>query len=182
VGDLGRTKLEVEGAYELAARTRAREEEGLVRERELQDRVRAAEEETKLSDLVVMEYADLVRSLEGRPNVHVHLRPKENSSPESNSASGSALPVSNGTTTLLDSLTEGKSGLRQLFLEFNTETTHLQLEIDRLTHDLAVSLANYDAQRKSAERERAELAKAKFELEKLRIDDGTAAKIVSRYM
>jgi hypothetical protein len=174
-------KLELEGAYNLAEETRASEEKGLVREKELQGKVRAAEEQRKLSDLVVLEYADLVRSLEGRPNVRAGSQDHSWSNPAHENGQLNDL-VGRSTPRLVDGLSEGKIGLQKLFSEFNSETTHLHSEIDRLTCDLAVSFTKYDAQMKSAERDRDELAKAKFELEKLRMDDGTAAKMVSRYM
>jgi anti-sigma28 factor (negative regulator of flagellin synthesis) len=138
----------------------------------------------KMSDLVVQEYADLVKLLEGRPNVHAHPRDHTRSNSPS---SGSGLPngligTSASTTTLVDSPTEGKSGLQKLVSKFNSETTHLQSDIDCLTHELAVSIAKRNAERESADRDRVELAKTKFELGKLRMDDQTVAKMVSQYM
>lgn len=61
-----KARYNAEGAYKLAASVRAREEEGKVRERSLETRLQAAEEERRLIELVVHEYADLVRSLDGR--------------------------------------------------------------------------------------------------------------------
>ncbi|KAG6850003.1 hypothetical protein H0H93_002621 [Arthromyces matolae] len=61
--EIGKAKLTADAAYELAARTRGREEMGKLRELELEQKVKAAEEAAKMSDLVVNEYADLVRSL-----------------------------------------------------------------------------------------------------------------------
>jgi hypothetical protein len=68
-GEASKAKLASEGAYELAARTRGREEAGKVRETELEWKVKAAEEAVKMSDLVVNEYADLVRSLEAKAGI-----------------------------------------------------------------------------------------------------------------
>jgi hypothetical protein len=65
-GEVARARLVVDGAYELAARTRGREEAGIVRATELEWKVKAAEEAMKMSDLVVNEYADLVRSFEAK--------------------------------------------------------------------------------------------------------------------
>lgn len=66
MGEATKAKHAAEGAYELAARTRGREEAGKVRELELEWKVKAAEESVRMSDLVVNEYADLVRALNAK--------------------------------------------------------------------------------------------------------------------
>lgn len=57
---------EVEITRAEADKIRQTEFESRSRERELQRKCKAAEEEARMADAVVMEYADLVRSLEGR--------------------------------------------------------------------------------------------------------------------
>ncbi|KII88283.1 hypothetical protein PLICRDRAFT_140356 [Plicaturopsis crispa FD-325 SS-3] len=169
LSEVTKAKHDVESAYELASRIRGREEEGKVIQRELERKARAAEEERKMADLVVQEYADLVRSLEGRPSSNVTAHPRD--------ASGSS-----SSTTLVDGLAEGKTGLQKLLEEFNAETEKLEAEIVRLHGELATSEAKREAERKGAEHDRSQLGKALVELEKLKVDDQTAAKIVSRYM
>lgn len=179
-----KAKHAMDGAYELAARTRGREEEGKVRERELEQKVKATEEQMKMSDLVVNEYADLVRSLEGRTSIRTTPQPHTDSSvvTDSNVVNTAAASSSNSTITLVDSLSEGKSGLQKLLSEFSTETEHLQAELARLHAELAISQTQYEAERKGAEHDRIELAKVQSELQKLKLDDNVAAKMVSRYM
>ncbi|KAG5722257.1 hypothetical protein E4T56_gene9999 [Termitomyces sp. T112] len=147
-------KLTAEAAYDLAARTRGREEAGLSRELELEHKVKAAEEAVKMSDLVVNEYADLVRSLQTDKS---HER-------------------------LVDGLAEGKLGLQQLLNEFNAETARLQKELLDVQGALAATDSQRNSEKLHLENCRNELAQARFELQKLKIDDNTAAKMVSRYM
>lgn len=173
----------MEGAYELSARTRGREEEGKVRERELERKVRAAEEERKMSDLVVNEYADLVRSLEGRPHSKTHSRTPSGiaDEPPSNTPTLVTSP-SASSITLVDGLSQGKLGLQKLLSEFSSETERLQAHISSLHGELETLESKLEAEKKGSEHDRVNLAMAQFELEKLKIDDNTAAKMVSRYM
>ncbi|KIJ59678.1 hypothetical protein HYDPIDRAFT_32902 [Hydnomerulius pinastri MD-312] len=167
--ELVKARHDADGAFELAARMRAREEEGKVRERELELKARASEEERKMVDLVVQEYADLVRSLEGRKSVNPVV-----SSPTSNRSAS--------TITLVDSLHEGKSGLQKLFVEFTGETEQLEAVIAELRGQVSSLQATIEAERKSAFQDRTSLAQARTELDKLKLEDQTAAKMVSRYM
>ncbi|THH20874.1 hypothetical protein EW146_g531 [Bondarzewia mesenterica] len=170
-----KAKHEVEGAYELAAHTRAREEEGKVLQRELQRKVRAAEEERRMTDRVVEEYADLVRTLEGRQSLTGLSSPSRST----HTGNGTAR-LSN--TTLVDGLKDGKTGLQKLLEEFNGETQRFEAEIGRLHSELEVAEAKWEAERKSAEQDRVQMAQARSELEKYQADDNSAAKMVSRYM
>ncbi|KAL0576071.1 hypothetical protein V5O48_005899 [Marasmius crinis-equi] len=154
-----KSKAATEAAYALAAQIRGREEEGKVRERDLERQVMEAKEETRMSDLVVKEYADLVRSLEGRGST-----------------------ASAGSGSLVDGLSEGKSGLQRLFNDFSSETEKLQSEVTRLRGQLAESESRLEGERKGAEADRILLAQIQHQLEKLKLDDRTAAKMVSRYM
>ncbi|KAL0946430.1 hypothetical protein HGRIS_012653 [Hohenbuehelia grisea] len=162
-------------AYALAAQVRYREEEVKVRERELERRLLAAEEERKMAELAVSEYADFVRSLETRP--------EPGKSPPSLALQASSSSGSNSSqTTLVSNLSEGKSGLHKLLSEFNTSTDKLHEEITRLETELETLNARYDAQIKSGQQASAQTARARFELDKHLLDDNTAAKMVSRYM
>ncbi|KAF9266056.1 hypothetical protein L218DRAFT_1075070 [Marasmius fiardii PR-910] len=160
--EVTKSRAAIEGAYALAAQIRGREEEGKVRERDLERRIMEAEEETKMSDLVVNEYADLVRSLEGR----------RTDGPPSNSSAG----------TMVDGLSQGKLGLQRLFNDFTSESEKLQAEVTRLQGALAEAESRCEAERKGAEADRVLLAQTQHELETLRLEDKTASKMVSRYM
>ncbi|KAG6332562.1 hypothetical protein ID866_6528 [Astraeus odoratus] len=158
--DLEKARREVESAYELAARMRSREEEGKARERALQAQARAAEEERKMVDLVVLEYADLVRSLEGRKSVQ----------------------PSAEHTTLVDDLRDKKAGLQKLFAEFTQETGILEATISDLRREVSLLQAQLDAERQTSLRDRTFLSQAQAELDRLRLDDQTSAKMVTRYI
>ncbi|KAI0823572.1 hypothetical protein BC628DRAFT_1324734 [Trametes gibbosa] len=172
--ELANAQNEIEAARSLAADARGREEEGLGRERELARKLKTAEEERRMTDIVVQEYADLVRKIERRARL-----PSESSSTSSVDLSD---PSNGSTTTLVDSLAEGKSGLQRLLEEFNSENEHLEAEIAKLHGDNGLLYKELEVARLGAEHDRLELAKVRHELDMYRADDSTAVKMVSRYM
>ncbi|KAK0482690.1 hypothetical protein IW261DRAFT_1396978 [Armillaria novae-zelandiae] len=155
--ELAKSKDAAEGAYALAARIRGREEEGKIRERDLGKQLREAQEHSKMSDMVVSEYADYVRSLDGRTSMSPRLPPNT-------------------------SLSEAKSGIHKLFDDFSLESEELHAEVDHLEGELAIAHSKYEAEIRNKENNTAELAKAQAELEKLKLEDNSAARMVSRYM
>ncbi|KDQ50094.1 hypothetical protein JAAARDRAFT_200258 [Jaapia argillacea MUCL 33604] len=176
--EVRRAEKEKEAAYELAARARAREEDVKVRLREVEGKRRVLEEEGRMMDLVVREYADLVRKLEGR-----------GTSLRSSSGSGSSISLgstANGSIPPSPSpshtLNEGKTGLVTLLTEFNTETSSLHSEISRLSDELDKVRVELDVEREVGLKERDELAKVRIECDRMKGDDSAAAKVVSRYM
>ena len=172
--DISKIHNSVDAAYELAAQRQGQVQVTEAKQRELERKLRAVEEERKLSDLVVQEYAELVRTLEGRSRT------------QAASASAASFPLgnvgNNSSATLVDSLSEGKSGLQKLLGELNGEHEQLGAEISRLQGDLANLASELDVERQRGNDDRAQLAQALVELERYRIDDNTAAKMVSRYM
>jgi hypothetical protein len=167
-GDLQRTREELDRAYELASKTRAREEEGKARERSLELEIRGLDEDMRLTNIVVSDYAQLVRSLETRL-----------AESETDSDSSSTTTI---ITDLVDSLAEGKSVLQKLFQDFHVENEALQAKLVRVNEKLAISESKRAAEKKLSEHDYIDLCRAQFELEKLKIDDNTAARMVSRYM
>ncbi|PFH48497.1 hypothetical protein AMATHDRAFT_149762 [Amanita thiersii Skay4041] len=175
--EVNKVKYVARDTYESVTRLRGMEQGYKARERELELRIRAAEEQARMTDLVVKEYADLVRSLEGKLTARV--------------SNGSALDLThkNGTSDLAprgrllaESLEEGKFGLQRLVSEFAMESERLHSEIGRLQVELSISQSEMQAEKACCEAIHAELAKVQTELQKLRVDDITAAKMVSRYM
>ena len=148
-----KAKLAEENAYALAARARGLEEEARSRERQLRTELHHMQEAAKMTDLVLNEYADLVRTLEGR-----------------------TLPVSSG------NLSEGKYELQKLFNEFSAEVERLNADVAELQTRLAVAEAKADSEKQASEMDHIERAKAQVALETLKRDDNTAAKMVARYM
>ncbi|KAG6835002.1 hypothetical protein H0H93_005677, partial [Arthromyces matolae] len=147
--EIGKAKLTADAAYELAARTRGREEMGKLRELELEQKVKAAEEAAKMSDLVVNEYADLVRSL------------KAGDSHEK----------------LVDGLAEGKVGLQRLLNESSVEIARLQGDLLKAQGLITSTKSKSVAQKNHVKQCRIELAQAQFELQQLKTDDNAAAKM-----
>ncbi|KAI0345392.1 hypothetical protein BDW22DRAFT_1029908 [Trametopsis cervina] len=138
------------------------------RERELARQARAAEEERKLADLVVKEYAALVRKLEGRPS-HTRTVSREEHAPFSQS-------------TPVGSLAEGKLGLQKLFMEFSGENEQLASELSKSQSEVTLLREQLNAEQQRSEADRESLGKMIVELDKYKADDNTAAKMVSRYM
>lgn len=176
--DLLKARLAVENAYELGARVRGREEAAKIRENELQWRLKSAEEEKRMSEVAVGEYANLVRSMEARMGLGStstlvsHHGTKVEEDPEN--------PGSDD--NLANSLLEGKLGLKRLLSGFHSDTEELQRQLGQLRGELEVVKSNYEAERKGTQILHLELGKAQAELHMLKIDDSTAAKMVSRYM
>jgi hypothetical protein len=182
VGEATKARLAADGAYELAARTRGREEAGKVREVELEWKVKAAEEAVKMSDLVLNEYADLVRALEARAGRRPLNHSRSDSTPSVVAFDEGSAISGTGTVTLAESLSQGKLGLQRLLAEFSGETEKLQTELVRLHGEVDTAESKCEAERKASEQFRVELATAQFDLQKLKLDDNAAAKMVSRYM
>ncbi|KAL1679151.1 hypothetical protein EV122DRAFT_210561 [Schizophyllum commune] len=191
MSEAARAKQAEEGAYHLASSARGREEEGKVRERDLHLQLREAQEQARMSDLVVNEYASLVRTMEGRASNPLY-RPSTPrtpstpgspaSSPNDPSSSQLSLQSSGSSRSLTSSLHEGKMGLKKLLSEFSGEIQRLEAEIARLHGELAISETKLQAEKQNAANDRAALARARHDLERHRLDDASAAKMVSRYM
>ncbi|KAI6103678.1 hypothetical protein F5141DRAFT_1132447 [Pisolithus sp. B1] len=159
--DLTKAKQEAEAAHDLASRIGAQQEQGMVRERMLEMKARASEEERKMVDLVVQEYADLVRSLEGRKHIN---QARLNGAPSA------------------DDLHDKKDALQKMMADFMQETDTLQSTIAELRTNTCFLQMELDAERKTAMHDRHLLAQARVELDKLKLNDQTAAKMVTRYM
>ncbi|TFK19155.1 hypothetical protein FA15DRAFT_709245 [Coprinopsis marcescibilis] len=172
-----RAKLAEEKAYELAARIRGREETLKQAERELKHRARLAEEQARMSDMAVNEYANLVRSMETKAGMRssTATRHSLSSSIDASSAQTDAKSLSVG-------FAEGRGQLDHLIHEEFVEKEALKQELEQAYAQLAVLEARLGAQQKAVEQHRLAQSTAEFELERLRIEDNTAAKMVSRYM
>ncbi|KIP08889.1 hypothetical protein PHLGIDRAFT_34766 [Phlebiopsis gigantea 11061_1 CR5-6] len=167
--DLANARSNVEAAQGLIAQAHTQLERGNARERALERKVRAAQEERRLADLVVQEYADLVRTLEGRkskgsPSVTIHAN------------------ASDSSITLAESLAEGKLGLQKLLGEHDSEVERLSSQVSRLENENELLKTKLDVEQKRSGADRESLAQVLVELDKHRADDGTATKMVSRYM
>lgn len=146
---------------------RAREEASKARERELEFKARASEEERQMVDLVVQEYADLVRNLEGRKSVN----------------NTSSISVGSASTiTLIDNLQDGKSTLHKMLTAFSTESEQLHATIAELNAKVSNLQMTLDAERITASHDRTLLSQTKTELDRLNLEDQTAVKMVARYM
>jgi TolA-binding protein len=84
--------------------------------------------------------------------------------------------------TLIDSLAEGKFALHKILKESSVTTDKLEAEIFRLNSEITILQSSCQAERETAEHDRIQQAELQVALDKLRADDDTAAKMVSRYM
>ena len=201
-GAAGRAQYAAEAAFGVAERARADEEEALVRERAMLLRLRVAEEEGRMMDRTVGEYADLVRALERRqslPSSPPPSRPQPQDQdqpplppPKEPASHAAGTHASNGkrdarqdrggTSTLEAALEERFAELHKLAEEFGGTSEALRIEICRLQGELEDARAELEAERNAAKEERVRLSDALTELELLKHDDNAAAKMVSRYM
>ncbi|KAI5124371.1 hypothetical protein M0805_008974 [Coniferiporia weirii] len=156
-----------ENALEVVVRLRMELETSHAEKRELLNRVKAAEEQRKMSDLVVEEYANLVRSLEGRPSLN---------------SRGITNNIGIGSRSSLDGLNHARQGLQKLLQDSNSDSEKLHAEIGRLHDALEMAQASLQAGRTTAQHDKRQLAVAQSELHQLKTDDNAAAKMVSRYM
>jgi len=174
-GAAARAHHAAENAFALVADARAREEDIMARERALILRLRVVEEEGKMMDRAVREYADLVRGLERRQGL-------PSSPPPSGTGAFNRKSAEHGDVGPIEALQEEKAGLRKLAEEFMGENEALRDEIGKLQAELEGTRAELEGERKAAEEERAQLSHALTELQLLKHDDNAAAKMVSRYM
>ncbi len=160
--ELGRAEHDRAAIVATISHANSRLEDSEHRERELQRRVQAAEEERRLADMVLEEYASLVRKLEGRT---------------SKSSDGEPLQ-----STPAANLAEGKLGLQRLLNEFNVENERVVSDLHQARSENDLLRAQLDAERQRSEADRESLAQIILELDRYKADDSTAAKMVSRYM
>lgn len=171
--ELARLQYELDNVHALAVEARAREQAASEQEREIERKLHASEEERRMAELVIQEYADLVRNLEGR---------KKSISSLTSPTPPEASDKNNSSLTLVDSLTEGRYGLQKLLEEHNIETERFAQENFKLRGEIAILTSNLEVERQGAEHDREQLSIALHELEKYKVDDNTSAKMVSRYM
>ena len=110
-------------------------------------------------DLVLEEYADLVRTLEGRRT-------------GDDRASRSSI----------DGLQNARLGLDKLLRDSNADSEKLHAEIAQLHETQEKLQLQLNAEKEAGDGLKRELAEAKLTLQKLERDDKAAAKMVSRYM
>ena len=151
---------------------------------ELELQLKSKEEERRLMELCVTEYAELVRSLEGRASTVTKPLPIQQAASEISSVDTLVSNPPNGTTPSkpIDTLAEGLQGLQRLLAESHDETTQLRTEIHNLQTTLATCEGNLEAANRSAEQDRVEKVKALTEAERLKNNDRGAAQMVERYM
>ena len=138
-------------------------------------------------ELCVSEYAELVRSLEGRASAATKPPPIQQTASEVSSVDTLVSSVANspnGTipSKPIDTLAEGLQGLQRLLTESHDETTQLRTEIHNLQATLSTYEGNLETVKRSAEQDRVEKTKTLIEVEKLKNNDRGAAQMVERYM
>ncbi|KAF8176771.1 hypothetical protein BJ912DRAFT_908972 [Pholiota molesta] len=164
-----KAKAAADGAYELGARVRGREEAGLAREHHLQDKIVQLEEDARIMDIALKEYAALVREMETTKSTHV------------NGSARNSEDVDEG-TRISATLLEGQLTRSRLLAQFEVQTAQLEGELHGARTELEVTTSLLEAEKKGTAALVQELGNTKLALEKLHLEDGTAAKMVSRYM
>ncbi|KAG8936161.1 hypothetical protein FRC02_004189 [Tulasnella sp. 418] len=140
----------------------------------LQGRLKASEEQRKMAERTVADYAELVKLLEGRSS---RSNKDSDSTPPSSSSS-----IRRSSFGAVDHYEAGRAGLQRLLEEFNETTASLQQEIARLHHELEDREQALDIERTLGEEDRTKLAFAMTELDQYKANDRSAANMVSRYM
>jgi hypothetical protein len=192
-----RGRYAAEGAFGMAEAARAREEDAMAREHALALRLRVAEEQGRMMDRAVGEYADLVRALERRqslpsspprpPRSSQQLQPptpppKESLVHRASVSNGGHSEQDGRGVSTLGALQEREEGLYKLAGEFEGASEALRGEIGRLRGELEEARTELEAERKTAQDDRVRLSNTLTELELHKHDDNAAAKMVSRYM
>ncbi|KAF9481948.1 hypothetical protein BDN70DRAFT_875738, partial [Pholiota conissans] len=167
--EMVKAKAAAESAYELGAKVRGREEAALARERHLQDRIEQLEEDARIGDVALKEYAALVREMAAAKSSHT------------NGSATTAEEVDEG-TRISATLLEGKLTRSRLLAQFEAETAKLETELQGARAEIEVTKSLLEAEKKVTAALVQELGNTKNVLEKLHLEDGTAAKMVSRYM
>jgi chromosome segregation ATPase len=103
-------------------------------------------------------------------------RTSTSSSVSRNSSSAGNAP------TLEASFAEGKRGLKRVMDDMHGEIAMLHAKIEELQSEKEELTAKLEAQANSCESDRLARSQAEFELDKLKVDDNTATKMVARYM
>jgi hypothetical protein len=188
-GATERARYAAAGALGIAEGARVREEDALAREEVLSVRLRVAEEEGRMMDRAVREYADLVRALERRQSLPSSPpRPQQvppTPPPKESLAHSNGKYIAqdgNGMMSTFEALREQKAGLHKLAEEFQGASEALRAENVTLQGVLEEVRAELEAERKAAQEVRTWLSDARTELELLKHDDNAAARMVSRYM
>lgn len=151
-----RAQVSADSAYLLGARVRAREEELKAHRREMAVRIELLEDDLRMADKTIKEYAALVRGME-----------KSTSSQHS---------------SLSNVRDEARKEHEALVAKNQVDTEYMQTELKAMFARLEVTLSQFEAEKKAKDAVEKELGIAQAELEKHRLDDGTAAKMVARYM
>lgn len=169
--------------------SRRREAAANASQRETQLALRQAVEERNMSDHVVREYADLVKSIDAksfaRSRSSLSTGPTPDApieSPLSSNGNGAANDSVASKPTPLSSMVEGRQGLERLLRELNAETTRLHEELQHLHAQLEATKAELKASQSTGSDEFSRLADAQADLMRYQADDTAAAKLVSRYM
>lgn len=169
----------------------ARRKEAATKEaqREIRLALRQALEERNMSDHVVHEYADLVKSLEAKsisgPRAILSPEPVSETSatepkPTISLDEDSHPPASHSTP--LNAMIEGRNGLQKLVEDMSAETSRLHEQLQILHVQLETAKTEVTALQAVGAEDRQRLSATQSEILRHEADDTAAAKLVSRYM
>ncbi|KDR69196.1 hypothetical protein GALMADRAFT_128644, partial [Galerina marginata CBS 339.88] len=166
-----RASTSTQAAYALGAKIRGREEDALGRVRELEEEKRALEGRLGREEGVVRAYAEMVRGMEGRGRGSFVLG-KEEEEEEGKRK----------TDDLTTSLQEQKTALEEKNVEFREKEEALHRKLSEVQAELEVCRSELEAERKAGVGVQSELGRARAEVDRMQAEDGSAAKMVARYM
>jgi hypothetical protein len=177
--ELAHAKRDVQSA-------RDSEREAWAREREHRHELQLAQEECRLRDVALQQYADLIRKLD------ISRGTSSNASSSSSTLASEYGPTSDkgdiGYDEDLDvsaparHLQQSQVELSHHLASFHAESSHFEEEMSRLHDQLEDAASMTEALTQAHEIDRTRLAELELAADRTRIDDGTSAKMVSRYM
>lgn len=166
--DLKKASIAEEVAYELCRKLQSREEVERVKVKKLELKVTQLEEAVRMSEVALAEYAKLVRDMEARPiSFDKPVQPSKEHAGDAN---------------IISALFDGRFTLQRLVENFRVQYEELYRKLGSLQGELEVAQSRLEVEERGEKANLAECARMKTDLDKLRIDDETAAKLVARYM
>ena len=159
-------------ANDLVVELRAMNEAERVNIRDMALRIKKQEEELRMSDVVIGEYAELVRELETGPKIR---------SDRANHGAEACIR-SRSPSTLDYNLSQGRFDLQHVIEGFSSQYNDTLEELEKTVRELGLARSQLDAKQRAEHAIMEDFALTRAELDQLKINDGTVAKMVARYM
>lgn len=162
--DVTKGQVVLNAANDLAAELQTREEAERARVKDLVLKIKKQEEELRMSNHVIEEYAKLVRELEVR------------------SKGDDIANIRSKRSTLDLALSHGRFDLEHVVEDFRSQYDETYQELEKTRSELDIARSQLVANQQAELAVMEDFAATKAELDSLKINDETAAKMVARYM